>query len=353
MARLLRRQVIPGLLAGLAVGGTGQALLRRGEDWQVFQRRFVLQDGRVVDNGNRNVSHSEGQGYGLLGAMRANDQGGFDRILTWTMNHLKRPTDALFAWRWQPDISPNVTDLNNATDGDIHIAWALLEAGRIWGNPLYRRIGQSIARDLLRRCIVQVGPRWVLLPGAYGFQSAARVVVNLSYYAFAALRVIAQHLPDPAWLRVERDGLELIRDSRFGMHQLPPDWLELPRDGGRGVMAQGWPKRFSFDAIRIPLNLAWAGMAAESAVSSAARFWSTPTQRGMPPWIDLMTNVTPAYAAPPGVVAIARLIEAAQAGRGNIARMPRISSASDYYSAALVMKARIAWDDLSLSNPAP
>lgn len=350
MCHFTRRGLIPAL-AGLAVGGAAPVGTR--EDWLAFERRFVAPEGRVVDNGNRNVSHSEGQGYGLLGALRADDHATFDRILTWTMNNLKRPTDALFAWRWQPETSPNVTDLNNATDGDIHIAWALLEAGQAWANPLYRRMGQAIGRDLLRRCIVQVGPRWVLLPGAFGFQNSARVVVNLSYYAFAALRVIARHLPDPAWGRVEQDGLELIRDSRFGMYQLPPDWLELPTHGGRGVMAQAWPKRFSFDAVRIPLNLSWTGLAQESAVSSAMRLWNTSSQRGMPAWIDLMTNVTPGYPAPPGIVAIARLVEAAQAGRGDFARMPRVSAATDYYSAALVMKARIAWDDLSLSGPRP
>lgn len=353
MSLFSRRHVAPALLAGLTLGAAGLASSRRQEDWEAFERRFVLPEGRVVDNGNRNVSHSEGQGYGLVGALRAGDHATFDRILTWTVNNLKRPTDALFAWRWQPETSPNVTDLNNATDGDVHIAWALLEAGRLWNNPLYRRMGQAIGRDLLRHCVVQVGPRWVLLPGAYGFRSSARVVVNLSYYNLVALRVIAQHVPDPAWMRVEQDGLELIRDSRFGMFQLPPDWLELPREGGRGVMAQGWPKRFSFDAIRIPLNLAWAGMARESAVSAAVRFWSTPGQRGVPPWIDLLTNVTPTYAAPPGILAIARLIEAAQAGRGQISRMPRVSAATDYYSAALIMKARIAWDDLALTDAPP
>jgi endoglucanase len=126
MVSPLRRRVIPSLLAGFAVGGIGQAPPRRQEDWQAFERRFVLAEGRVVDNGNRNVSHSEGQGYGLLGALRADDQATFDRILTWTMNHLTRPADALFAWRWQPETIPNVTDLNNATVGDVHIAWALL-----------------------------------------------------------------------------------------------------------------------------------------------------------------------------------------------------------------------------------
>lgn len=351
MLHLPRRSLMPAVLAGVALGSA--AVASPHEDWHAFERRFVLPEGRIVDNGNRNVSHSEGQGYGLLAALRAGDQPTFDRILTWTMNNLKRPTDNLFAWRWQPDTQPAVTDLNNASDGDIHIAWALLEASRAWANPVYRRMGQAIGRDLLRRCVVQVGPRWVLLPGAYGFQSRQRVVINLSYYAFVALRVIAQHLPDPAWERLERDGLALIRDSRFGMYQLPPDWLELPTDGGRSVMAEGWPKRFSFDAIRIPLNLVWAGLTQESAVSSALRFWTTPTQRGMPAWVDLMTNVTPGYPAPPGIAAIARLSEAAQAGQGNLARMPKVEAAQDYYSAALVLQARLAWHDLSLSLAAP
>lgn len=342
----LHRRAIPALFAGIAARSAGATSAH--EEWHAFERRFVLPEGRVVDNGNRNVSHSEGQGYGLLGALRADDQGTFDRILTWTMNHLKRPTDNLFAWRWQPDTTPNVTDLNNASDGDIYIAWALLEAARQWTSPVYRRLGQAIGRDLLRRCVIQVGPRWVLLPGAYGFQTNARVVVNLSYYAFVALRVIAEHLPDPAWARLEQDGLALIRDSRFGMYQLPSDWLELPRDGGRGVMAQGWPKRFSFDAIRIPLNLCWAGLAAQSAVGSALGFWSSPNQRGMPAWIDLMTGMMPPYPAPAGIVAIARLSEAAQAGRGDLRRLPRVASAQDYYSAALVLQCHMAWEDLSL-----
>jgi len=346
----LYRRAIPALLAGLTARAAGATTAH--EEWHSFEQRFVLPEGRVVDNGNRNVSHSEGQGYGLLGALRAGDQPTFDRILTWTMNHLKRPTDNLFAWRWQPETTPRVTDLNNASDGDIYIAWALLEAARHWTSPVYRRLGQAIGRDLLRRCVIQVGPRWVLLPGAYGFQTNHRVVVNLSYYAFGALRVIAEHLPDPAWARLEQDGLALIRDSRFGMYQLPSDWLELPRDGGRGVMAEGWPKRFSFDAIRIPLNLCWAGLAAQPAVGAALSFWSSANPRAMPAWIDLMTGVMPPYPAPPGIVAIARLAEAAQAGRGDARRLPRVANAPDYYSAALVLQAHMAWEDLSLNMPA-
>lgn len=353
MRELARRSLLPAAsLLSLSRSGPVAAQVHFQQHWQAFQRRFVQPDGRVVDTGNRNISHSEGQGYGLLGALRANDQASFDSILSWTTTNLRRSTDALLAWRWQPDSSPHVTDLNNASDGDIFIAWALLLAADQWQNASYRRQGQAIGRDLLRRCVVNVGQRWVLLPGAYGFTSPQRVVINLSYYAFAAIRALSRHVPDPVWMRLEQDGIALIRDSQFGMWRLPPDWLELPRDGGRPRMAQGWPMRFSFDAVRIPLNLCWAGLAGEPAVAAAHAFWSSRDGRNMPAWVDLMTHVVPNYPAPPGMVAVARLSASAIAGQGDISRMPTVNSAQDYYAAALVLQARIAWHDLSLSTPA-
>ena len=39
-------------------------------DWLEFRRRFIMPDGRVIDTGNNNVSHSEGQGAALLFAAR-------------------------------------------------------------------------------------------------------------------------------------------------------------------------------------------------------------------------------------------------------------------------------------------
>ena len=42
-------------------------------EWQIYASTFVTADGRIVDNANGNVSHSEGQGYGLLLAALADD----------------------------------------------------------------------------------------------------------------------------------------------------------------------------------------------------------------------------------------------------------------------------------------
>lgn len=334
--------------------GQAQATVNLEEDWRAFAQRFLLPSGRVVDTGNRNVSHSEGQGYGMLGAVRAGDQPAFERILNWTMQSLRRPGDNLLAWRWRPDTAIPVDDLNNATDGDIFIAWALAIAADVWRSAHYRRLGQAIARDILRRCIVQVDRRWVMLPAAFGFQNQNRTVVNLSYYTLPALRSLAFLAPDPAWARVEMDGLALLRAGRFGPWLLPPDWLEVPRQpGARPVPATGWPSRFSFDAVRIPLNLCWAGLASEPVVQSAHRFWLGQPHGVAPAWVDLRSNQQAPFPASSGVMAVARLAAAAGEGRGNSAMLPRIDQAQDYYSAALTLLARIAWHDLSLSVYSP
>ncbi len=318
------------------------------DDWAAFRGRFLTPKGRIVDTGNRNVSHSEGQSYGLLAAVRADDAAAFSRILTWTLGNLRRRADELTSWRYQPESIPPVLDANNATDGDLMMAWALLEAGQRWRNPDMRRRSLAIARDILRLCTTRVGNRLLLLPGAFGFQNRGRTVINPSYYVFPAIRALAQETGDPAWERIAEDGLTLLREAKFGRWNLPPDWVELTPEESFVSLPQAWPPRFSFDAIRVPLYLVWGGYAGEPAVRSALAFWFAPAHRAVPAWTDFRTGMNAPYPASSGMVAVARLAQAANAGRGDPAGMPPISAAQDYYAAALGLLARMAWRDLRL-----
>jgi endoglucanase len=79
-----------GLLCGCARAASpasGPALLRPP---------FLASDGRIVDTGNGGISHSEGQGYGLLVAEAAGDRASFDRLWHWTDAHLSRQDVRLF-----------------------------------------------------------------------------------------------------------------------------------------------------------------------------------------------------------------------------------------------------------------
>lgn len=342
------RRALLASLAGLAL--PAQAGAQPGDldrqEWAAFQARFTTPDGRVVDTGNANISHSEGQGWGLLFAVRADDRQGFDRLLGWTRRNLRRPSDALHAWCYRPAAAQPVEDRNNATDGDICIAWALLEAAERWGFAGHAALGTAIARDILRLLVRPAGAFTVLLPGAYGFERDESTIVNPSYYVFPAFAALARAVPDPAWLRLATDALLLLRAGRFGRWELPPDWMRIGRADGSLALPVNWPPRFSYDAIRVPLYLAWAGLGAEPAMTNVRQFWADPAHRYVPAWTDLANDLISPYPASPGMMAVARLA-ALPRGASPYAgpALPRIAQAPDYYSAALTLLSRSAWQD--------
>jgi endo-1,4-beta-D-glucanase Y len=343
-----RRGALAGLAALACSGLAGQARAAGPaaafrSEWFHFQARFLLPEGRVVDTGNGGVSHSEGQGWGLLFALWADDRPAFERLLGWTRRVLRRPGDALHAWRFRPEAALPVDDPNNATDGDICIAWALLEAGQRWDMPDYTALGTAIARDILRLLVRRVGAYSVLLPGARGFELAEGTVINPSYYVFPAFAALARAVPDPAWVRVAADGLVLLQACRFGRWGLPPDWAVLGRAEGSLSLPGGWPPRFSFDAVRVPLYLAWAGLGSEPVLERVRDFWTDPAHPVLPAWADLTSDATAPYAASPGVRAIARLT-GAQRLAGPVAQQAEasVADAPNYYSAALSMLVRMA-----------
>ena len=308
-------------------------------EWTAFTRRYLAEDGRVIDTANGSISHSEGQGYGMFFAAYFNDRARFDRIWNWTRLNLSRPRDALFAWRFIPNRQLGVTDMNNATDGEIYIAWALAMAADRWGGD-YRPAAERIARDILRLCVTTRDGRRLLLPGAAGFIHAEGVVVNLSYYAFPALRALSRVVPDAAWAELERDGVALMAQSGFGQWALPTDWILVPNNGGPPSPAPNWQPRFSWDAVRVPLNIAWQRLDAQG-LAQAERFWSDGAPARRPPaWVDVRTNMTAPYPGHAGLLAVHQLARHRRLG----APPPslRVAQAPDYFGAALLLQARIA-----------
>ncbi|MEJ1976112.1 MAG: glycosyl hydrolase family 8 [Acetobacteraceae bacterium] len=313
------------------------------KDWIAFLRRYLGADGRIIDTANGGVSHTEGQGYGMLLATYFNDRPDFELMRSWTETTLRHGSDHLHAWLFKPYDAQQVADDNNATDGDIYIAWALLRAGRQWHDVRYTEAGKAIARDILNTCVVDFHGIKLLLPGAKGFDRDGGYVVNLSYYAFDALRALSRAVPDPAWAKLETDGLTLMGAARFGSWRLPPDWLLVTNDGGVRP-ADGWPNRFSWDAVRIPMHLAWVGLSAPP-LTSAVNFWTSPTFPLHPPaWVELKTGIAAPYAGNAGIKAIERLA-AARLAPAPAAAPPTVAEAPDYYAAALVLLSSVAASD--------
>ncbi|AQS88504.1 hypothetical protein A0U93_11800 [Neoasaia chiangmaiensis] len=337
------------MAAGLAVSGASSliTLPAQGADiadeWRGFRHRYVSDDGRVIDTGNGNISHSEGQGYGMLFAQSAGDRSNFDLIWGWTRANLTRENDSLHAWKWQP-AAPHVTDTNTATDGDLLIAWALSRAGLSWSEPDYTRQARMIFDALSQRATQSTAEYKLLLPGLHGFTHAHRTVVNPSYYIFPALKAAAAQAPTGIWPTVLRDGVRLIERGVFGKYNLPPDWLAVPIAGGAPRLAKNWPPRFSYDAIRIPLYMAWGGVLADPLRAALDRFWGVWGLQALPGWVDLTTGERSSYNAPPGFQAVAIVSDPDRWGQHPL---PGVRESGDYYSAALTLLAHIAATEIA------
>ena len=237
--------------------------------WRTYADRFITSDGRVVDNANGNVSHSEGQGYAMLLAERLDDRATFARIWRWSKEQLFIRDDGLAAWRWDPNSKPNVTDYNNATDGDLLIAWALSNAAIRWNVADYADAARRIADALATQVIANSRFGSVLLPAVKGFGPTDQrdgPVINLSYWVFPALEHLRAVSGKADWDAFTRTGESLIRSSRFGPRRIPTNWISLAAD--EPTPAQSFPAVFGYDAIRIPLYLAWGSSSARELLRS-------------------------------------------------------------------------------------
>jgi endo-1,4-beta-D-glucanase Y len=312
--------------------------------WRAYAAKFTTPDGRVIDDANGGISHSEGQGYAMLIALRAGDRAGFDRLWKWTSANLEVRGDHLAAWRWDPAHEPHVADQNNATDGDLLIAWALAEAGAKWNVPAYTEAARDIADAVGMRAAIpsRFGP--LLLPGTQGFGPGDRAdgpVVNLSYWIFPALDRLGSISHSADWSGVAQSGLSLIDAARFGSSRLPSNWITLA--GKSPAPAHGFPAVFGYDAVRIPLYLAWGR---PDDVKRLAMFSAVLAHGHRAPAV---TDVASGTAVEPfggdGFRAIAGLVDCVVRG----SKMPRDLlqiRAESYYSTSLHILALIAAQDV-------
>ena len=342
---MTRRELAARLLAlGLArpvAAATAPASPLDPTEWRAFSERFVTAEGRVLDTGNGGVSHTEGQGYGMLLATAFDDPGLFGRVWGWTRDHLGVRDDALFAWKWDERAADGpVPDRNSAADGDLLIAWALARGGRRWGETRHLDSARQLAAAIRARLVRQVAGWTVLLPGQEGFAHDGVVTVNPSYWVFPALPELASIDPDPAWAALDRDGRRLLATARFGPARLPPDWLEL----GPGLRpSPRFPRVFGYNAVRVPLYLAWAGGPdGDGLLAPFREFWGTAVMT--PPVqaeIDLDRPDKRSHPASAGIAAVVQLT--LHQGSGPAPTFPPLLPDADYYSASLLLLAKLAY----------
>lgn len=334
---------LAGALMALLPVFAGAALAQDQDVWEYYKARFIQQDGRVIDFANKQMSHSEGQGFSMYLALTHGDKALFDRLWTWTRDNLMVPgAKGLAAWSWgrRDDGSWGVLDLNNATDGDIFLAWTLLRAGERFGNAAYLEASGKIAAALREELTREEGGRLVLLPGREGFAKPGETAFNPSYFIFPAFYDLTRTGDPGFWRRLHADSLELLEKSLSGPLGLPPDWAVLS-----GGVVKPWGEKgahFSYDAIRVPLYLSWDLNRAALARFEPLLALFRDTGR-IPARLAVVPGATDQGEAPAGFYAV--LARAAQT-LGDAATAQRLqekahgllqSEKDDYYSHALYL----------------
>jgi len=314
-------------------------------DWVAYTQRFVSSDGRVIDFFQNTTSHSEGQGYGLLLAVMNDDRATFDRILKWTVDNLQVRRDALFSWSWgkRPNGDWSVIDYNNASDGDILIALALLEAASQWNHPPYREAAIPVIRAIRTQLQVTLNGYQLIAPAYFGFNGTTVNVFNIGYLILPAFAEFARVDDEAFWKRILTDSQRLLDKSFFSRLKLPADWVSV--EDGRVLVACSRSPYFGYEAIRTPLYLAWHDDRERMGMFSD---YLTFVERAgyLPNRVHLVDESVEVDEAPAGFYAVMGLC-AERLGRGPLAQKLLQEAAAkvmrepnDYFSNTLYLLAR-------------
>jgi endoglucanase len=270
--RCLIRRKLPGILAvGLVLGIAFEVGCHAQEPWPLWENythRMIDSQGRVIDHSAQDRTTSEGQSYAMFFALVDNDRPRFDILLAWTETNLASGdlTHHLPAWNWgkNSDGTWKILDQNPAADADLWIAYSLLEAGRLWREPRYDKLGTVMLAQISQQEVVHVpGLGTTLVAGPVGFHPDADTwLLNPSYFPPPVLARFAQAMPNGPWSAI-LDSLQPILDKGSGAG-FAMDWVSA----GSVIQPSVAPSRLasanqevpigSYDAIRVYL---WLGIA--------------------------------------------------------------------------------------------
>ncbi len=269
---LLRSAVVLTVMLAACLQG-GCKTEQRWPLWDSYTRNAYDPQGRIVDHSAGDRTTSEGQAYGMFFALVANDRVKFEKLVTWTQDNLAGGdlTLTLPAWSWgkAPDGSWKTLDRNPSSDADLWMAYALLEAGRLWHDPRYEKLGTLMAGRVAQQEVTLVsGVGTTLLPAPEGFHpNAGSWILNPSYLPPSLLSYFATTFPQGPWGAMLGSLPVLL--TRGAVNGFAMDWLmaggglsptPAPGDGSQRTDAGATRSSAagSYDAIRVYL---WLGIA--------------------------------------------------------------------------------------------
>jgi endo-1,4-beta-D-glucanase Y len=183
---------------------------------------------------------SEGIGYGMLimvymDNVKNNTQAKFDKLWKYYNSFLNK--NGLM--NWKVDGFSNVSGQNAATDAEMDVAMALIQAYKQWGDDKYLNDAKALIQKVWD---FEVNANKFLKPG-----DSWDTKKNPSYFSTAALQVF-KHASTQDWDKVITNSYSLIKKCANSNTGLVPDWC------GEDGSALG---SYGYDAARTPWRIAW------------------------------------------------------------------------------------------------
>jgi len=226
--------------------------------WTQFKKNFITAEGRVIDRFNKNITHTESIGYGLFFAVSYGDFKTFQLIKNWLKTNIEINKNNLYGWKWgkRENGSWGMLDLNNATDGDMWIAYSLLIAYEKWNDPTYLSEAGNLIRAIKEHTIIKINGKFLLLPAQFGFNKNEYIKLNPSYNIPFIFDKFALYDSDKVWKAINFDNIDMFKGSALGNLQIHPDWIKLDLNSQKYDYFEN-ESIFGFDSIRTPLFLAY------------------------------------------------------------------------------------------------
>ncbi|HEY5373318.1 MAG TPA: glycosyl hydrolase family 8 [Polyangiaceae bacterium] len=225
-------------------------------NWKAAHAESCTAGSWVVVNENGKVV-SEGIGYGMLLAAAMADQTLFDGLWKYYQEHLD--TNGLMNWMTDKCEAPGDSKQSAATDADLDVAMALVQAAARWPNGGYQTKAQALSGKIAQFESDTCSGRRVLRPGdAFGGCSDGQDPrINPSYFSPGYYKVFAHYFPDQAatWTALGDGSYQLYALYQARMANLVPDWS--------GPDGSDDGSSYSYDACRTPWRVAvdygWSG----------------------------------------------------------------------------------------------
>lgn len=214
------------------------------------------------------VSISEGHGYGMLmcaieGKKGKVSQKQFEKLNNYYLNHRMGST-ALMTWKQTIYKNKIKVEKDNATDGDIYIAYALIQASKAWpdSKDKYLHEAKEILSDILKYNyndelnILTVG-NWADKDSKYYNMIRTSDIMPIQFDAFY------HTTKDKRWLKVKASMLGYLKQlSDQHDSGLVPDFAWVTKKKVEPVkpntVASEYDGDYYYNACRVPYNLAQA-----------------------------------------------------------------------------------------------